>query len=69
MSKRERRIDELHYEFTMLRTALDLFGDPPAQARIFARITSCIAEYTELIEGSLSTVDRPVERYRGNAAR
>jgi hypothetical protein len=40
----------------MMRTALELFADPLIRQRIIARITACIAEYTELVDGRLSTV-------------
>jgi hypothetical protein len=56
MSDRDHQLDELHQELGMLKTALELFDDSPAQVHILTRVLTCIAEYTQLVDGRLSAV-------------
>jgi hypothetical protein len=56
MDSMERRIAELHSELSMLRIALEFLSEPPDRNRIYARITVCIEEYTQLVDGRLSTI-------------
>jgi hypothetical protein len=54
MDNVELRLAELHYELGMLRTALELMSDPADRGRILVRVSACVAEYTQLIDGRLS---------------
>jgi hypothetical protein len=56
MHNPEQRIVELQYELGMLRTALELMKSPTDRNRIFARVSMCVAEYTQLVDERLSTV-------------
>jgi hypothetical protein len=56
MSNRGNHIDQLHDELGMLKTAYELFTDPPSQRHILARVLTCVTEYTQLVDGQLSAV-------------
>jgi hypothetical protein len=56
MNSMEQRIAELHHELSMLRIALEFLHEPPARERIYARINTCIEEYTQLVDWRLSDV-------------
>ena len=56
MSDRDHQIDRLHDELGMLKTALELFDDPPAETYILTRVLACITEYTQLVDGQLNAV-------------
>ena len=55
MSNRDRRIEELFLELRMLKIALEFFHEPPAREQISTRISACIAEYGQLVDGRAAT--------------
>jgi hypothetical protein len=55
MHTREQRMMELQCELDMLREAL-AFVSPTDRNRVFARVSSCVAEYVQLVDEHTAAV-------------